>query len=209
MPTYTKTPPLVKTKSGVKIVKNIFDESTHQAIKLFVENNLKFFPAGFDDQEFNRTYYHNLPFFVALHQQLTDFASEKCGEKLKPSYVFLSNYFDGGKCPLHIDRPQCRYTIDYLIDQSSAEPWPIDISNPMADEDRAAYDENNVMGPKTDEDKQLVIDNEKWTRVLLEPNDAVIYSGTHSWHYRPTILSGSATLAFFHFVQEEFSESLN
>ena len=55
----------------------------------------------------------------------------------------------------------------------------------------------------------MIIDREEWSTALLEENDAVLYSGTHSWHYRSERLQGTADLVFFHFVPEDFDGPLD
>jgi len=165
--------------------------------------------VGVDETDFVRRYAHNVPYLVAAHRQLTDYASKMFGEPLKPSYVFLSLYDDGGICPLHIDRPQCYRTIDYLICQDQAEPWPIRIGEMMTDEHRQALDESDAGHPQADNEIAERIAAESWNEVLLEANDAVLYSGTHQWHYRPERLKGTAALAFFHFTSVDFQGPLD
>ena len=196
-------------KRGPIVAKNLFDNTTHKAIIQFLDERVPLMSVGVDEGEFVRTYAHNVPFFVKIHHQLVDFASKTFGEKVKPSYSFLSMYQDNGICPLHIDRPQCRYTIDYLIRQDQRKPWPIHIGDHMTDAQRIALDEAGDGHPNTDEEIQARIDAENWHTVLLEPNDAVCYSGTHSWHYRSQRLKGTADLVFFHFVPEGFDGPLN
>lgn len=194
------------------IVRELFDKNTHKAITRYINEFVPLFPLAADRKEldspnkFGRRYAHNLPFLVEIHRQLTQYASELFGQKVKPSYVFLSMYDKGGRCPLHIDRPQCRYTIDYLIQQESSEAWPISIGQQMTDAQRDATENSH---PSTDEDIQTVINSQDWTTCLLNPNDAVCYSGTNAWHYRPTASLGTADLAFFHFVPKGFRGPLN
>lgn len=191
------------------VVKQLFDKNTHNLIKKFLKERVPMMSVGVDNDMFIRRYAHNVPYFVAIHRQLTEFASEQFGEPLKPSYSFLSMYDDNGICPLHIDRPQCYRTIDYLIQQDQAEPWPIRIGEPMSDEQRQALDESGAGHPQTEGEIAERIAAETWTDVLLEPNDAVLYSGTHQWHYRPKRLQGRADLVFFHFVPADFDGPLN
>lgn len=194
--------------SGPAVVRELFDADTHKAICDFLDERVPLMSVGVDEGEFVRTYAHNVPFFVGIHRQLTEFASNLFGEAVKPSYVFLSMYQDNGACPLHIDRPQCRYTIDYLIRQTQAEPWPICIGDHMTDEQRQAHDEAGD-GHPTGDNIQARIEQENWHTALLNPNDAVCYSGTHSWHYRPERLRGTADLVFFHFVPVAFDGPLS
>lgn len=203
MKTYTDRP---------LVMRELFDKETHGTIVRYVNEFVPLFPLSADRKDtdnpnkFGRRYAHNLPFLVDIHHQLADYASDIFGEKVKPSYVFLSMYDKGGRCPLHIDRPQCRYTIDYLIQQETSESWPISIGRQMSDKER---DSIEIGHPQTSEEIQAVIDSQDWTTCLLNPNDAVCYSGTNAWHYRPTASLGTADLAFFHFVPEKFDGPLD
>jgi hypothetical protein len=193
----------------ILVARRLFDTATHQALQTYITERVPMLPLGQDLELFGRRYAHNPPYLVGIHRQLTEFASEQFGEPLKPSYSFLSMYDDNGICPLHIDRPQCYRTIDYLIQQDQAEPWPIRIGEPMTDEQRQALDESGSGHPNTEDEIAGRIAAETWTDVLLEPNDAVLYSGTHQWHYRPERLKGRADLVFFHFVPADFDGPLN
>jgi len=191
------------------VAQQLFDPIAHEAIKAFICDRVPMMSVADDPSEFVRNYAHNVPFFVNIHRQLTDFASDTFGEKLKPSYSFLSMYRKGGKCPLHIDRPQCYRTVDYLIQQDNFEDWPICIGAPMTDEQRLQINDDGEGHPSTEDAVNTVISSETWTEVVLEPNDAVLYSGTHQWHYRPKVLNGTADLVFFHFVPADFEGSLD
>ena len=103
------------------IEKGVFAPEIHQKIVDFIQSGA--FLIENDPNEFMRTGAHNIPFFSFIHKQLTEVASEIFGEEVKPSYVYTSLYGDQGVCPFHTDRPQCKYTIDYCIDQD--ETWDI------------------------------------------------------------------------------------
>ena len=191
------------------IARQLFESNIHDAIKRFIAERVPMMSLGADRTQFVRRFANNVPFFVNIHRQLTEFACEQFGEPLKPSYVFLSLYDDGGICPLHIDRPQCYRTIDYLIQQDQPEPWPIRIGGYMTNDQRRTFEETDAGHPRTDAEIAERIAAETWTDVLLEPNDAVLYSGTHQWHYRPERLRGQAHLVFFHFVPADFEGPLD
>jgi len=198
-----------KTKiesKAAQVVNNLFDEEVFNGIQKYVENVVPALRCAVDKDIFVRNYIHNNSFFVDIHHQLADFASEMFKERVKPSYCFLSLYKNGGKCPLHIDRPQCRYTIDYLVRATSSKPWPISISDPLS-----KFELTKILDghPKDQDIIDRIISDNTWTTIDLQPNDAVLYSGTNSWHYRPTALQGEADLVFFHFVPEGFSDQLN
>jgi hypothetical protein len=131
---------------------------------------------SFDDFMFYRYYLHNPSFLKVMHKKLLPLAQEKFNTELKMSYSFLSMYIKGiGICPLHTDRPQCRYSIDLCLDQIS--PWPIFIND---------------------------------VEYLLQPNEALLYSGVEHPHYRNKIQPDNyVSLAFFHFVDADFEGDLN
>ena len=192
-----------KYSGNAIVVEQLFDDETVATINRYMKEYVPIIPWAYDGEQFVRLYGHNPTFWVDIHQQLADYASQMFGEPVKPSYVFLSMYKQGGTCPLHIDRPQCKYTIDYLI-SSTVDEWPICIGPAMSDEEKAT-----VSPHPEGEERQQLIESVDWTCVNLKPNDAVLYSGTDSWHYRPTVLNGEASLVFFHFVPKDFDGPLD
>jgi hypothetical protein len=112
-----------------KVIKGFFTEEQLKAIK----DEIAFMKEGNDPQveseygEFNRRYRHNNPLFKEMHYEIADKVSLLLGTKVKPSYVFCSMYHPSiGICPPHVDRPQCKYTLDVCINQK--EPWAINIA---------------------------------------------------------------------------------
>lgn len=171
--------------------RNLFTDEVHAQLVEYVRAR---HGTGEADEVFSRHVVHNDPLFQAIHPQLTEAASDIFGERVKPSYCFLSMYDSGGVCPVHIDRPQCRWTFDYLIDADA--DWPIYVSEPVEDPALAvtmdAPPEGTAFEP-----------------YLLRPNDAVLFSGAHTWHYRDPIPGTFADLIFFHFVAEGFDGRLD
>lgn len=203
---------MARYKTKPVVVKDLFDKDAYNTILRFMDDWIPTVRLDSDRSQpdsmgkFGRRYAHNVGFFVNIHHQLKDYASDLFGEKVKPSYVFLSMYDKGGQCPLHIDRPQCRYTIDYLIRQEQEKPWPIAVGPQMPDKELSKI---QITHPQTVEERQAIIDSVDWTTANLRPNDAVCYSGTNAWHYRPEPSKGTADLVFFHFVPEAFRGSLD
>ena len=187
------------------VVRNLLSDSAFTELQQFIIHSVRH--GGKFDDTFHRTYQHQNTALSGIHDGLVPFASELFGVPLKASYSFISNYLNGGRCPLHIDRPQCFRTIDYLVAADDSEPWPLRIAEPWTDEQLDAYDGPRHIGvvePGTEPDLDAV-----WHDVLLNPNDAACYSGTHSWHYRPAPSNGRVDLIFFHFVPEDFDGPLD
>jgi hypothetical protein len=77
---------------------------------------------------FNRWVWYNLPLLVRYHHdpQFIAYVSDLAGRPVKPTYVFTSMYGADGICPLHVDRPQCQFSVDMLVASNHKDkPWPI------------------------------------------------------------------------------------
>ncbi len=148
---------------------------------------------------FGRYVVHDHPGFADLQQQLAAVVSEVVGEPVEPSYNFLSLYTAMGVCPLHMDAPCAKWTFDLCVDQSM--PWPIHFSRVQGwDEIIGTYAhpgpgwEARVRGSP-----QL-----GFTTHILQPGQAVVFSGSSQWHYRDAIPPQAGiqgcTLLFLHFI---------
>jgi hypothetical protein len=172
------------------IIKNIF----HEDIVYLIKKNVQYLKDSgeleLDTTEFRRRSVHNDPFFVEIHHMITERFNKWTGLNTKPSYVYGSFYGDRGVCPPHVDRPQCKYTLDYCINQK--EPWAIYVNS-------------------TDDVHQTTREKLKQNAkpYMLNENDGLILSGTQHWHYRDEINTGNyCDLLFFHFVDVDFQGSL-
>lgn len=188
----------------LEIIRGLLSETSFYDLKNYVQHSCRH--SGTYDSDFHRVYTHESPVLYNLHAELAPYASALFDLPLKPSYSFISNYLDGGKCPLHVDRPQCLRTIDLLVSSDNPEPWLLRIADPWTDEQFEEYDGPRGLGV-VESGKEPDLDV-IWHDVLLDPNDAVCYSGTHSWHYRPEPSNGRVDLIFFHFVHEDFDGPL-
>lgn len=189
----------------VQIVQNLLSDNAFESLRRYVLHSARH--NGQYEEMFHRTIIKSPMALMDMHRQLALFASELSGQELKPSYNIVANYLPDGKCPLHVDRDQCLYTIDLLIAQEADDPWPLMIGEHWTDEqwDHHGYkDIERYTGDPNPED--LDID---WAKVSLLPNHAACYSGSHSWHYRPTLSQGRTDLVFFHFVREDFDGELD
>ncbi|MEP7222666.1 MAG: hypothetical protein ABI673_08375 [Novosphingobium sp.] len=123
---------------------------------------------------FGRFIVHDHPAFTALQTAMVDRVSAWAGEAVEPFYNFLSLYTRMGKCDPHLDAPLAKWTLDLCIDQSHV--WPIHFSQIVP---WPEVGEGGV-GPS---DPAL-----RYTPALLEPGDAVLFSGSSQWHYRDALL---------------------
>jgi len=184
---------------AVHVVKNLLSDNAFASLRDFVVYSARH--QGEYDEMFHRTRMNSPAALRMLHVGLADFASKLTGNKLKPSYNLVSNYLPGGKCPLHVDRDECFYTIDLMIDKDAASSWPLMVGEYWSD---GRWDEHGYKDPdRYDENIQPDDLDVEWEQVELQPNEAACYSGTNSWHYRPGEAQTRTDLILFHFVKDD------
>jgi len=154
---------------------------------------------------FRRFVVHDHPFFNALHRQCVSLVSEAVGEPIEPAYNFLSLYSTMGVCPVHMDAPSAKWTLDLCVEQSAA--WPIYFSQvqPWPERD----DDSPPLGERWQEEIKESAAN-RFQSVTLEPGQAVVFSGSSQWHYRDAIPANVGRqychLLFFHFIPKGTAE---
>jgi hypothetical protein len=185
-------------------IRGLFDDATmatiRQTINTFQLTNLEFHEL----KKFGRFVVHDHPFFTELQNKAIDVVSEAVGEPVEASYNFVSLYKKVGVCPVHMDAPQAKWTLDLCIEQSA--PWPIHLSQVVP------WPEGLTL--KEDDWQRAIKESPdyEFTSYSLEPGEALIFSGSSQWHYRdPMQLDGKehfCSLVFFHFVPKGMLEAV-
>jgi len=147
---------------------------------------------------FGRFVLRDLPFLSRLQESLLERVSLEVGEQVEPAYNFLSMYRERGICPLHMDAPLSKWTLDVCLDQS--EQWPIYIGQvePWPTERKFSSLWQEQVRAETN-----------FQPFFLKPGEGIIFSGSSQWHYRdpiPQALGGFCDLVFFHFVPKGTKE---
>jgi hypothetical protein len=128
---------------------------------------------------------HNDPACNLIHNELAPLVSRLTGAAVKPSYCLLAVYPLGAFLGRHRDRAQCAWNVsmplDYRPEPAPGTEWP------------------------------LYVEVGQQARPLhLGIGDAVVYSGTELYHWRPMQPDGlRSTVCFFHFVPRDFDGSLD
>lgn len=147
-------------------------------------------------KRFGRWVVHDNPILTRLQSRMTRLVEEVVGEAIEPSYNFLSLYTRLGRCPLHMDAPLAKWTLDICIDQS--EPWPIQFGKVRP------WPEEQVFPVPGWEDAVLADNDNRFSSVVMQPGDAIVFAGSSQWHYRDRLASQHAKshchLLFFHFI---------
>lgn len=146
---------------------------------------------SYESAAFGRRILHDLPALDTLQAELTPLVSALAGEPVEPCYNFLSLYHGAGRCPPHLDAPSAKWTLDLCLAQN--RPWPIHFTDVVA-------------WPTADDAAKLPISPAPrdiaapFRSHILQPNEALLFSGSAQWHYRDAIPQGGyCHLAFLHY----------
>lgn len=186
-----------------KIIKEVFSDDIRKLILNKTEKLLKMRQLAsinsdskdgkfhWDADTFIRYGIHNEPVFVEIHHFILEKMEEWVGLSLVPSYCYASFYGDSGKCPPHVDRGQCEFTLDYCISQSMV--WPIYV--------------NHTQDVETVDPVELTYNAQSYE---LRENEALVFRGTKDWHYRkhPLPEGEFCNMLFFHFVNADYEGEL-
>lgn len=136
------------------------------------------------------------PLLEGLHAEIAPRVSELVGEEVEPAYTFLALYKKHGRCALHLDSPEAKWTVDFCIEQS--DPWPIHFSEPVDWPERGCERSGDW------QERIRSSAGHAFSSHALLPGEAIVFSGSGQWHYRdPFPGAGAAahwTLLFLHFI---------
>jgi hypothetical protein len=140
--------------------------------------------AAGDAQVKRRYGYHNESVSRYFHHQLIDFVGRVAGERVKPTYAYVSAYQEGAVLRPHIDRRQCVFTLSLWLDHqpdAKRESWPLWFQTEQ--------------GP---------------VALTQSAGDAVLFRGCElpHWRDRPPP-DGASTTLIFHYVPANFAGVLD
>ena len=146
---------------------------------------------------------HDHPMLVELHAAMAPLVSGLVGESVEPLYSFIALYNANGECPVHLDAPVSKWTLDLCIRQS--ETWPIAFSEVVT------WPEDLDMEWEHWEDRIRLHSGHRFSSISMEPGQAVVFSGSSQWHYRERFRNTDARdahcdLLFMHFITAGMKE---
>ncbi|MBN8281273.1 MAG: hypothetical protein J0M16_11735, partial [Gammaproteobacteria bacterium] len=175
---------------GFALLREVIPPAQRAALRRYVRQLRErgYFPDLDDGQVKLRASIHNEPTIAALHNGLAGLVNTIGPEPVLPSYSFLSCYEEGAVLDRHLDRPQCRYNICFVLDMQftdgrtgEPEPWPIYLE---------------LQGRPVE--------------ALMQVGDGVFFSGSSIWHWRDALPPGRrVVVCFSHYVPADHAGSLD
>jgi hypothetical protein len=188
----------LRTRSDfrVQFYDRIFDDLTMARLELTVSALRGVQLESHEANNFGRFVVHNHPYLSDLQYELVELVSEGTGEVVEPCYNFLSLYRAGAMCPVHMDAPEAKWTLDLCIRQS--ESWPISFSQVVPWPDDYQPRDNNWQREIRESPQH------SFASCTMERANALLFAGSSQWHYRDRLPASDGgafcDLAFFHFI---------
>lgn len=195
-----------------KLIPNFLTESRLQEYRKLIKELPQTTLEKHELLTFGRLVVHDHPVFDQLQLELVDEVSKLAGQQLESSYNFLALYNNLGYCQPHMDAPSSKWTLDICLEQS--ETWPICFSNiqPWPED----YQANTAVNAAEDEGWQQRILNDPsnvFTEYAMTEGEALFFSGSSQWHYRPRIKQkvkqNFCHLLFLHYIPKGTGELVN
>jgi|TARA_Y100000992_G_scaffold265062_1_gene202189 hypothetical protein len=107
------------------IIEDVFLEEAMVKIRKYFHNSIDNNKYSLGDGQSNRYKCHNDVMSRIMHYEALPIIEHALGKKMVPTYTYLSCYIKGCDLPPHTDRPDCEYTISFIIDKPEGCNWPI------------------------------------------------------------------------------------
>ncbi len=107
------------------VVENVYNKEASELFIEYFSENIKKNAFMLGDKQANRYKAHNEPFCRFMHYEILPLIEKITNFKLEPTYTYLSCYKKGTDLPAHTDRPECEYTVSFIIDKPENCNWNI------------------------------------------------------------------------------------
>lgn len=109
----------------LQVVEDVVTESYKMLLQKYYTETIRQNVWALGDKQSNRYKAHNEPMSRFLHYELLPLIEKITNKKLKPTYTYLSAYVKDADLPAHTDRPDCEYTVSFVVDKPENSSWNI------------------------------------------------------------------------------------
>jgi prolyl 4-hydroxylase len=169
------------------VVENVLNPKTLAICQKYYSTNIENGAYVLGDKQSQRFKSHNEPLSRILHYEVLPLAEKIVGKKLMPTYTYLSAYVKGSDLPAHTDRPDCEYTVSFLINKPENSHWPIyvhKVKQPVKHKGRSDF-----TPPK-----------EECITVDCNAGGLMIFQGTDHIHFRENLPDDFYHIVLLHYV---------
>ena len=169
------------------ILSNVVHPNMIELLQGYYRKTIKENVWALGDRQANRYKSNNEPFSRFLHYEALPLIEKITKKKLMPTYTYLSSYVKDSDLPAHTDRPDCEFTVSFLVNKD--KDWPIychKTKQPIKNKGR--YD----FTPPHEECLSLDCDS----------NGLIIFCGTDHIHYRDKFDGEFYDVLLLHYRQD-------
>jgi hypothetical protein len=106
-------------------INNVLNENVLAILKSYYKETISSSVFELGDLQSNRYKAGNEVISRFLHYELLPLFERILKKKLKPTYTYISAYIKDADLPPHTDRPDCEYTVSFIVDKPDNVTWPI------------------------------------------------------------------------------------
>lgn len=171
-------------------VNNVFTEEAGKLIIDYFHNSITNKKFEFGDRQSQRWKAYDDFMSRIMQFEVLPLIERIAKKRLKPTYTYLSCYDKGADLPAHTDRPECEFTISFMIDKPVGAYWPI-----YVDKDKQPIKfKGRYRNYVNDDHKDNCI------KVDCEPNGLMMFSGTDHIHFREPLPYDYYYISLLHFM---------
>lgn len=109
----------------LQVVEDVVTEPYKMLLQNYYTETIRQNVWALGDKQSNRYKAHNEPMSRFLHYEILPLIEKITNKKLKPTYTYLSAYVKDADLPAHTDRPDCEYTVSFVVDKPEISSWNI------------------------------------------------------------------------------------
>jgi hypothetical protein len=107
------------------VINNVLHENVLNIFKEYYNETISKSLFDLGDTQSNRYKEGNEIMSRILQYELLPLIETLLKKKLKPTYTYISGYIKDSDLPPHTDRPECEYTVSFIVNKPENSNWPI------------------------------------------------------------------------------------
>lgn len=180
------------------IIENAINDEALKCIADYYKYGIDNDQFPFGDRQSQRYKARNDPVARMLNYEILPLVERFTGEKLRPTYSYLSCYKKGADLPIHTDNFSCKTTISLLIDKPKDTNWNIYFHTKK----QAVKHKGRYNGENPPYEECIPCDVQK-------PGGLMAFDGTDHLHFRETLEHDYYYLLLLHYVPYDDTDTKN
>ncbi len=176
------------------VIEDVIISEIHKIINEYFKTNIKNGVYPFGDRQSKRYKLIDEIITRLLHLEFLPLIEKIVGQKMEPTYTYISAYTKGSDLPAHTDRPECEFTCSYILGKPPNSNWNIyihKVKQPVKYKGRYAKFENGDPGYTPPKEECIVVD--------CQENGLMIFNGTDHIHYREPLEDEYYNVVLLHY----------